>query len=137
MIILDANALVKLVIKEESSLKAEKEIEKAIENGEVLASPEIALAEALNAVWKHFSLVKDINRTELNDSTEKLLFIWNRITKLETQTLAQKAIGIAAENHLNAYDSLYVAACKSNNAPLLTFDSDIIKRAGDLDVKLL
>lgn len=137
MIILDANALVKLVIKEEGSLKAEKEVAKAIENGEVLASPEIALAEALNGAWKHFSLIKDISRKELSDSTIKLVFMWNRITKLETKNLAQKAIEIAAENHLNAYDSLYVAACKSNNAPLLTFDDGIIKRARGLDIQLL
>ncbi len=137
MIIIDANALVKLVINEEGSLKAEKEVAKAIENGEVLASPEIALAEALNAAWKHFSLTKDISRKELGDSTQKLLFMWNRITKLETQNLGQKAIEIAAESHLNAYDSLYVAACKSNNAPLLTFDDGIIKRADGLDIQLL
>ena len=49
----------------------------------------------------------------------------------------QRAIEIAAENHLNAYDSLYVAACKSNNAPLLTFDDGIIKRADVLDIQLL
>ena len=137
MIIIDANAIVKLVIKEEGSLKAEKEVAKAIENGEVLASPEIALAEALNAAWKHFSLAKDISRKELSDSTQKLLFMWNRITKLETQNLGQRAIDIAAENHLNVYDSLYVAACKSNNAPLLTFDDGIIKRADALAIQLL
>ncbi len=137
MIILDANAIVKLAIKEEGSDKAEKVVTETIEGGDILASPDIALAETLNAAWKHYCFVKDIDKKELNEAVEKLLFIWERISKLETPRLAQQAISIAADNSLNAYDSLYVVASKSNNAPLLTFDMGIAHSAKKLGLTLL
>ncbi len=137
MIILDANAIVKLVIREEGSPKTENEVTAAIGNGDILASPDIALAEALNALWKHFSFAKDINKTELDKSTEKLLFIWDKISKIETSKLASKAIYIAAKDKLAVYDCLYIVASKVYNAPLLTFDKGIIKKAEELGIKLL
>ncbi len=136
MIVLDANAIIKLVIREEGTEKAEGVVSKAIENGEVIASPDVALAETLNAAWKHYAFIKDINKKELNEAVDKLLFIWERITKLDTQRLARRAINIAAENSLNAYDSLYAAACNANNASLLTFDEGIRSRAKSLKLTL-
>ncbi len=117
MIILDASALVKLVIKEGGSAKAVDGVDRAAVSGEVIAAPEIALAEALNAAWKHFSLAKDISRSELDEAAVQLSFVWSKIMHLDTRQLASAAIGIAVENRHSVYDTLYLAACKSNNAP--------------------
>lgn len=137
MIILDASVLTKLVVKEEHSIRAIKEVNDAIQNGEIIASPDIALAESLNSVWKHLTLLKDISKKEADEAVGQLLFIWNKITKFETESLAQRGIEIAVENNLPVYDSLYVAASKSNNALLFTFDSGITKKAEKLGIRLL
>ena len=137
MIILDASALVRLVIREECSPKAVMETEKAIKAGDIVAAPDIALAEALNAIWKHFSLAKDIGRAELEGAVEQLLFIWDKITKLDTSNLAVAGVRISTANRFAVYDSLYIAASRSENAPLLTFDSDMINLADKLGITLL
>jgi predicted nucleic acid-binding protein len=105
--------------------KAVAGVDRAVVSGEVIAAPEIALAEALNAAWKHFSLAKDISRSELDEAAVQLSFVWSKITHLDTRQLASAAIGIAVENRHSVYDTLYLAACKSNNAPLLTFDEKL------------
>jgi predicted nucleic acid-binding protein len=137
MIILDANALIKLVLKEEFSEMAREKVNEAIESGEMVASPEIAFSEALNAVWKHVVFSKDIPKWEVTEHMVNLLFIWDKIIKLETVPLAQKAMEIAIENRMNFYDSLYVAASKLNNAPLLTFDNGIVRKAAKLGIDVL
>jgi predicted nucleic acid-binding protein len=137
MIILDASALTKLVVKEENSMRTIREVNEAIQMGETIASPDIALAESLNSVWKHVTLLKDINKKEADEAAEQLFFIWNKITKLGTEGLAQIGMEIAIGNNLPVYDSLYIAASKSNNAPLFTFDSGMAKKAGKLGIRLL
>lgn len=137
MIILDADAIVKLVIKEEGSGKAIREVNKAIENGNIIAVPDIALAESLNAIWKHFNLLKDISKKELDMAVEQLLFVWDKITKFDTKKLAQSAIDLAITYNITTYDSLYIAAAKANNSSLLTFDGGIIKKASLIGIKLL
>ncbi len=120
MMVVDASALVKLVIKEEGSLRATSEIESAISRGEIIVSPDIALAEVLNAIWKHYKLLKDIGKEDVSQRVDMALLVWDKVTKIETRKLAHAAIGIAASDNLTAYDSLYAAISMSNNAPLLT-----------------
>lgn len=137
MIVIDASAIVKLVIKEEGSLKATTEMEAAIAKGEIIVSPDVALAETLNAIWKHYKLLKDISKEEVGQRVDMALLVWDKITKIETEKLAHTAIGIATSNNITAYDSLYIAASKSNNAPLLTFDEGIKNKAEKLDLTLI
>lgn len=137
MIVLDASALTKLVIEEEGSIKTRNWMTSYLRNGQIVASPDIALAEVLNAIWRHFVLLKDINRNQANGAVEKLLFIWDKITKLNTEMLVKVAIGIAVSTNLTAYDSLYLAASKLNNAPLFTFDERMKEKADTLDIKTL
>lgn len=137
MIVVDASALVKLVVKEEDSSKAIAEVEGAINRGEVVVSADIALAETLSAIWKHHKILKDISLNELNGKIDTALLIWDRIVKIDTGGLAHNAMGVALTNNITTYDSLYVAACRANNAPLLTFDEGIIKRADKLGIRLL
>ncbi len=137
MIVLDANALIKLVMREEFSDRAIRKVNKAIEGGEIVASPEIAFAEALNAIWKHVVFSKEMDKRGATDCMIRLLFIWSKMTRLDTVVLAQEAMDIAVANRLNVYDSLYVAASKLNNAPLLTFDEEIVKKAPKLGIDTL
>ncbi|MGI0134492.1 MAG: type II toxin-antitoxin system VapC family toxin [Candidatus Micrarchaeaceae archaeon] len=137
MIILDASALVKLVVKEEGSARAIMEVNRAIQHGELVASPDLALAESLNAIWKHVKMLKDMGENEASSSVEKLLFVWQRITHLGTDELAHNAIKIALENNMPAYDSLYIAASRAHDSPLFTFDGGIIGNADKLGIRLL
>ena len=55
--ILDASVLVKLVITEPGSERARDIVRRALSEGEAMACPDIALAEALNALWKQHALL--------------------------------------------------------------------------------
>ncbi|MEM2687630.1 MAG: hypothetical protein QW796_04705 [Thermoproteota archaeon] len=55
-IILDSNILVKLVVNEPGSSEVRKRIEALLEGGFNLYTVDLALPEALNALWKHAEL---------------------------------------------------------------------------------
>lgn len=137
MIVIDASAIVKLVINEEGSVRAGKEIQMAIGRGEVVVSPDIALAETLNSIWKHCRILKDLSVDELDQRLDMTLLVWNKITKIDTEKLAEEALGVAARHGITAYDALYIAASRSNNAALLTFDRKLMDKAKELDIALL
>ena len=137
MIILDASALIKLVVREEHTDKVRALVSKAISSGDVIAAPEIAFPESLNGLWKHVALLKDVRREELPDRLAMLDFIWGRMLQLNSTKLAQNALDVGVDNTLSIYDALYVTASLMNNAPLLTFDGPIIKKAGKLGIEIL
>jgi predicted nucleic acid-binding protein len=137
MIILDASALIKLVVREENTDRVRALVSRAISNGDVMAAPEIAFPESLNGLWRHVALLKDVKRKELPDRLAMLDFIWSRMLCLNSTKLAQKALDVGIDNTLSIYDALYVTASLVNNAPLLTFDGSIIKKAAKLGIELL
>jgi predicted nucleic acid-binding protein len=138
MIIADANALVKLALQEPGSAEVRKIVRSILSNDEEeVASVDIALAEALNALWKHNSLIKDLDNKKYSLAFTEILELWPNISEIPTKTIAEEASGIAKSSSLTFYDSLYVAASIKNKAPLLTFDKEIIKSAGKLRIKLL
>jgi predicted nucleic acid-binding protein len=137
MIVLDASAFVKLVVKEEGSMKANSEVSAAIIRGEIVAAPDIALAETLNSIWKNHKVLKNISKEETRQYTERTLDVWDKLVKIDTVKLAESAMNIAISNNITLYDSLYVAAAKTNNSALMTFDQELIKKADKLEITIL
>ena len=137
MIVLDASAIIKLVVREEHSESVRKQISEAIVGGDTIAAPDIALPEALNGIWRHVALLKDVGRSEVPERLAMLTFIWEKIIHINSSDLAEMAITIGIDSKLTVYDSLYIAASLINNAQLLTFDGEMAKRAKKLKVKVL
>lgn len=128
MITIDASAIIKLVIKEENSDIAKKIFDNITEIGEPVLAPDIILAEAINGIWKHLVLLKDIGDAQFNTATNNLVTIWNNLSIIRTDELLKEAIKISKERKIAFYDALYVAISISKDAPLFTFDQPMLDK---------
>ncbi len=136
MIVIDASAIVKLALEEPSSKETRSTIKAFLSDGEIIASPSVAIAEVLNALWKHNVLIKDLKDSSLTVAIQEIMEFWDNVEKIPVETLVHGAINIAKRHKLTVYDSFYVAASISNKAPLLTFDNQIIDNHEELSVEL-
>jgi len=129
--ILDASFLVKLVLEERGSGKARGKFRELLVYGTPYTL-DIALAEALNAIWKHAYLVKDLGVEAAWKAASDLVELFLKLSVVPTATLYREALKAALATGLTVYDSLYIAAAKSLKKVLYTFDREIAKRAGRL-----
>jgi predicted nucleic acid-binding protein len=135
MIVLDASAVVKLIIDESGSDFVRKKIDSEAKDGEPIYAPDIALAEAINVIWKYSSLSGQKN-VDPYKTLADLMLIWGKLTVVDTEALAFIAMKIAVENKITLYDALYAALSKLNRAPLLTFDKYLKSKASKIGIEL-
>jgi len=135
MIILDASALVKLVVQEENSDEARKIYKKELVMRERILVPCLALPESLNTIWKYHTLKKELTDEKFESALNDLISIFNKLEKVQETSIAKLASEIAHVHKLPIYDAIYVAISRLNGAPLLTFDVPIIKRSTELQIK--
>lgn len=136
MIVLDASALVKLVVEEKGSETARKAYKKELAMHERIIVPYLALPEALNSLWKYHTLRKELSDEKFESAINDVLSIFNKLEKVSENNIAKLASEIAHVHKLSVYDSIYVAICKTNNIPILTFDEPVIEKAKELGLKL-
>ncbi len=137
MITLDASAAIKLVIKEEKSEAARKAFNIVTMSGEPILAPDVMLAEAVNGLWKHLTLLKDIDVTEFHTAVRNLAIIWGNLNVIRTEEMLDKAAEISKSKKISFYDALYVGISLSKDIPLFTFDQPIIDRSVDLGITIL
>ena len=129
MIVLDASFLVKLVLEEEDSGSARSLVGSWARRGEVLIAPDLALPEALNAVWKHASKIGDLSEKEAIDSVEDLLRLWATLKVYPSKDIALEAFKLALRENITVYDALYIQLSRSTGSALATFDVKLSKVA--------
>ncbi|MGC8949045.1 MAG: type II toxin-antitoxin system VapC family toxin [Thermoprotei archaeon] len=129
MIVLDASFLVKLVIEEQSSTESRTFLKKALSLGEEAATVDIALAEVLNALWKHVTLIGDLGRDDYKNAVQDLLKLWSKLEIFSTYELAAEAAQIAFEDRITIYDALYITTALKLGAKLITFDNKLKEKA--------
>ncbi len=129
MIVLDASFLVKLVLDEEGSKKALNMPRLWARSGEALATIDLALPEALNAIWKHTLKIGDLSRDEATDSVRDLLKIWGALRVYSLKEVAEEAFRLALEEDITVYDALYIQLAKSERTGLATFDEKLSRIA--------
>jgi len=132
MIVIDASFLIKLVLEEKGSDTAEKLFKDWIIGGEDIATVDIALSESFNALWKHYTLLKDLDRSTLNEASKDLLTLWNKLSIIPAAELVYKALDISIKYNITIYDSLYLALTQHYKAALATFD----QRQREIAIKL-
>ena len=93
---------------------------------------DIALAEALNALWKRSCLTKDLKPDEASTAADDLTKIFSGLRIEATQELAEDALNIALARNITLYDSLYVAASKKLGGTLYTADQKLCTIAGTI-----
>ncbi|MEM3661843.1 MAG: type II toxin-antitoxin system VapC family toxin [Candidatus Micrarchaeaceae archaeon] len=136
MIILDASALVKLVVDEEHSDIAREIYKKELAMREIILVPYLALPESLNTIWKYHTLKKKLSDREYESTLDDLFSIFNKLEKVQESSIAKLASEIAHVHKLPVYDAIYIAISRLRSAPLLTFDKLIARRSKELEVKL-
>ena len=126
---LDASFLVKLVVEEEGSAIARRLIRSWARAGEPLATVDIALPEALNALWKHCVKLGDLARSDAVEAAEDLLKLWRVLRVYPSHSLAAGALELAVDEGIPVYDALYLHLAESEGAGLATFDEKLAKIA--------
>ena len=86
---------------------------------------DIALAECLNAPWKHARIAKDSEEKDLHKAVSDLLTLWNHLEVIWRRDLASEAIRISLEDEIPIYDALYIAAAIKHKTGLATFDEKL------------
>ena len=123
--ILDSNVLIKLIVNEPNSEKARRRIREVIEENFSLYTIDIALAESLNALWKHVKLHRDLQKREAESAAKDLKELYDSLNVITTRELLDEAIETALTWDITVYDSLYVTAAKKLRATLYTADQKL------------
>ncbi|RLG87184.1 MAG: PIN domain nuclease [Thermoprotei archaeon] len=129
MIVVDASALAKYILKEDNW----RNIREVLEEESV--SLDHVVKEVANAIWKRSVVLNqeppDVARTRLQLLkrlvNEGIVGIENELEYLD------KAFEIAVENGITVYDALYIAQAIAHRAELLTSDkkqAEVAKRLG-------
>lgn len=121
----------KLALNEANSKEARKTVNTYLEKDYAIYTVDIALAEGLNAIWKHTKIVKDLKPEEAKKTAQDLIQICDKLGKLTTQELAEEATDIALAQDITLYDALYIAAAQKLNATFLTADQRLHDIAGE------
>jgi len=124
-LVLDSSILVKLVTNEPNSKQARTTITALIKKGYALYTVDIALAESLNAIWKHTKIQKDLKPEETKPITQDLIKIYDKLNIITTRELTEEATNIALAQNITIYDALYIAGTQKLNAILYTADQKL------------
>ena len=96
------------------------------------------MAEGLNVIWKHASVLKDLKAEEAKPTTEDLKRIYDGLNIIATREIAAEAMHVALTQNISVYDSLYIAAAQKINGTLYTADQKLCNVTnGSVNTKLL
>ena len=119
----------KLVVGEPGSGEARTRAGHLLRGGEELCTVDLALAETLNAIWKHVRIHHDLTPGDARSAVKDLVLLCGSLKVLSTSDLSQDAVELALEENLSAYDSLYIAGAKTIGATLWTADGKLYEVA--------
>ncbi len=118
MIVIDASALTKFVLKEEGW----EEVTPYLKTGAV--SIDLVIKEVANAVWKKFKQGA-VSIKEAKIILQALKEIVEKVIKIEGElNYIDEAVKIAFNRNITIYDSLYIAMAKIKGLNLLTMDEN-------------
>ena len=115
----------KLVVDEPGSKEARTTVKNLLRDGFSIYTVDIALAESLNAIWKHVIIHRDLKMEEVEPTIHDLTRIYDAVSVIATRELSREAVKIALTENINIYDSVYVAAARKLNATLITADKKL------------
>jgi len=126
-LVLDSSILVKLVTGEAGSEEARKTVTSSLRDACALHTVDVALADALNALWKHVKIHRDLEAEEAKLAAQDLQKIWYRLGVIPTSELSKESLGTAMKLNISVYDSLYVAAAQKVRARLYIADKRLFE----------
>lgn len=114
--LLDASALVNLVKRGEISQLSQAQ------------TLDLAIYEALNAVWKEHHKLKKISMETAAAFASLLQRAFNIIDKTSIEGIEEETFHIACKHGITIYDASYVAAALKRNLPLVTDDRRLAEK---------
>jgi len=124
---MDACAIMAVIVKE-----PERDLVIKLTQDAVMVSPNMVAYEIANALTKMMKK-KVIEK-------ERMINAYNYFKEIPVKTIEidiEKALEIAWDYKIYAYDACYLEAAKRLNLPLLTFDGNMIKVGKELDIKII
>jgi predicted nucleic acid-binding protein len=126
-ILTDACAIMAVIVKE-----PERDLVIQLTQNAVIVSPDMVSYEIANALTKMMKK-KVIEK-------ERMINAFDYFKKIPVKTIEidiEKALEIAWDFKIYAYDACYLEAAKRLNLPLLTFDGNMIKVGKELGLTML
>jgi predicted nucleic acid-binding protein len=126
-ILMDACAIMAVIVKE-----PERDLIIQLTQNAEMVSPDMVSYEIANALTKMMKK-KIIEK-------ERMINAFNYFKKIPINTIEiniEKALEIAWEYKIYAYDACYLESAKRLNLPLLTFDDNMIKVGKELGINIL
>jgi len=124
---MDACAIMAVIVKE-----PERDLIIQLTKNAVMVSPEMVSYEIANALTKMMKK-KIIEK-------ERMINAFNFFKKIPIKTIeidVEKALEIAWDYKIYAYDACYLESARRLNLPLLTFDGNMIKVGKELGINIL
>lgn len=93
-----------------------------------LMALDLSMAEVGNVAWKRVVHFHEYPELIFSALPECMGFISQACAPIRASDLISEAYRIAVEDKIAFYDSLFLAACERENAPLLTMDRKLYDR---------
>ena len=124
---MDACAIMAVIVKE-----PERDLVIQLTQNAVIISPDMVSYEIANALTK---MMKKglIEKERMINAFE----YFKKIPIKTVETDIEKALGIAWDHKIYAYDACYLEAAQRLNLPILTFDGNMIKVGKELGLDIL
>jgi predicted nucleic acid-binding protein len=126
-ILMDACAIMAVIVKE-----PERDLIIQLTQNTVMVSPDMVSYEIANALTKMMKK-KIIEK-------ERMINAYNFFKKIPIKTIEidiERALEIAWDYKIYAYDACYLESAKRLNLPLLTFDGNMIEVGKELGINIL
>jgi predicted nucleic acid-binding protein len=117
---------------ESGSQEARTNVSGSLKKGYILHTVDLALAESLNAIWKHVKVLKDLKAEDAKSASKDLIRVYNRLSIVPSRTIASEATQIALTHNITVYDSLYIAAAHELKGTLYTADQQLCSTANKI-----
>jgi predicted nucleic acid-binding protein len=120
---------VKIVVNELGSKEAATSVATLLKRGSGLHTVDLAMAECLNAIWKHTNLHKDLSIEDGKAAIQDLKKVYDRLPVFTARELTEEAFDISLNQNMAVYDALYIAAAHKTDATLYTADRKLHEKA--------
>ena len=124
--VIDASVIIKLLVDEPLSDRADRLFEQLAENFESsFFVPDLLYIECANVLWKY---TRRFGMTE-TEAKEKLEEIYSlAVVAIPIVEHLPKALEIAIKNEISVYDGCYIAVAVFVKAPLVTADDKLVAK---------
>jgi predicted nucleic acid-binding protein len=126
-IIIDASAVMAVIVKE-----PERDLVIQLTKGAIILSPDMVIYEIANGLTKMMKK-KIIEKERMINAFE----YFKRIPMIIIEIDVKKALEIAWEYKIYAYDACYLEVAVRLNLPLLTFDGNMTRVGKELGISIL